>query len=49
MSYKTQMYCHMHLIRFIYRTGGDVRCFKNLIAPPVIASILTGLNEAYIL
>lgn len=34
LSYKTQTYCHMHLIRFIYRNGGDVRCLKNLIAPP---------------
>lgn len=34
LSYKTQTYCHMHLIRFIYRTGGDVRRFKILIAPP---------------
>lgn len=34
MSYRTRTYFHMHFIRFMYPTGDDVRCFKNLIAPP---------------
>lgn len=34
LGYKTQMYCPVHIMRSVYRTGDDVGYFKILIAPP---------------